>query len=572
MPNAFAYLVILGFPFVAVALFHRLPRPQAVIWTILGGYLFLPTSAEFDLPVLPPIDKDLVPALSAFLLCLLPERRPRRRPGPARPETAAASTAASTGASATASTANGAAGPVPARRASREAEEEGWAADGEADGVDGEAAGGGDAEAAPRRVRSRLLQVLLAVTLGVPLLTLLNNRDPLVYGPTVLPGLSLYDALGTVMAMLATLLPFLLGRRYLGAGARHTEILRAFLLAGLAYSVLMLIEIRLSPQLNVWLYGFFPHHFDQHIRAGGYRPIVFLDHGLWVGIFTAMALLAAAGYRRQLGYEGRRSLWGFATAWLAIILVLAKSFGALMMSLMLLPLVMVSTRRLQMTVATCIALGMLAYPVLRGSGLVPVEAVVEWAAKASEERASSLQFRLDNEDQLLARASLKPVTGWGSWGRQQIFNAEGEMTSVTDGSWIIVIGQSGWVGYLAEFGLLTLPVLLLARRRRRFNLGPATTALALVLALNIADLIPNATLTPLTFLIAGALWGRHEIGLATLREEAAAARNRPHHRRPRRSRTASPGPKTALPGRPAAAGPAPAGGLEAPLHKRRPRG
>jgi len=42
----------------------------------------------------------------------------------------------------------------------------------------------------------------------------------------------------------------------------------------------------------------------------------------------------------------------------------------------------------------------------------------------------------------------------------------------------------------------------------------ATVMLALMLVGNLIDNIPNASLTPLTWLLAGALWGRLELGHA----------------------------------------------------------
>ena len=38
--------------------------------------------------------------------------------------------------------------------------------------------------------------------------------------------------------------------------------------------------------------------------------------------------------------------------------------------------------------------------------------------------------------------------------------------SVTDGHWIITLGQAGLLGFIAEFGLLTLPIFRRAFARR----------------------------------------------------------------------------------------------------------
>jgi hypothetical protein len=46
-----------------------LPLEAAAVWSLLGGYLLLPSGLEIDLPTLPPIDKTSVPAVSTLLLC-----------------------------------------------------------------------------------------------------------------------------------------------------------------------------------------------------------------------------------------------------------------------------------------------------------------------------------------------------------------------------------------------------------------------------------------------------------------------------------------------------------------------
>ena len=60
----------------------------------------------------------------------------------------------------------------------------------------------------------------------------------------------------------------------------------------LVYSLPMLFEIRISPQLHRWVYGYFPNDaFVQQMRGGGFRPVVFFPHGLALALFTAIALL-----------------------------------------------------------------------------------------------------------------------------------------------------------------------------------------------------------------------------------------------------------------------------------------
>lgn len=450
MPNAFAYLMLFSWPLVAQALFQRLPLHKALIWTILGGYLVLPSATGIKLPMIPLLDKHSIPAISAFVLCHM--HAPRQ----------------------------------PA-----------------------------DQRLMPG---AKLVTALLILMIVAPFLTVVTNSEPLFFGPRFIPGLRLYDALSVISGTLVTFLPFLLAYRHLNTPEAHRELLRAFAVGGLACSLPALIEVRLSPQLHVWLYGFFAHDFIQHIRAGGFRPILFLSHGLMVGIFFCMSILSALVLWREARREGKPARgWLMAALWLTAVLVLVKSVGALLITLGLGLVIGLLGRRLQILTALLIAGVALSYPILRGTGVIPVEEIHEMTLSRSVERAQSLKFRFDNEDVLLARANEKPAFGWGGWGRNQIFDpVTGEMISVTDGIWVILIGVYGWTGYLAYFGLFTLPIMLSVQLRKGANPSLITPGLMLVLGALLIDFLPNAGLVPYVWMIAGAL-----AGLAVRQVEAA---------------------------------------------------
>jgi hypothetical protein len=140
--------------------------------------------------------------------------------------------------------------------------------------------------------------------------------------------------------------------------------------------------------------------------------------------------------------------------------------------------------------------------------------MVDAATLISADRAASLEFRFDQEQQLLERASQRFLFGWGRFGRSRLFNEEsGKDDSVADGRWIITMGQFGLFGFLAEFGLLALPILRAASALRFVVSIPDrvyVAALALIVAICIVDLLPNGILSPWTMLLAGALLGRTE--------------------------------------------------------------
>ena len=354
---------------------------------------------------------------------------------------------------------------------------------------------------------------LVVIFILVPVATVLNNADPVIWGRIGIKGLGLKDIVALTLLQAILVIPFLMARQLLASETGQRELVTALCLGGMIYSIPMLIEVRLSPQLNLWIYGYFQHSFEQMMRGGGFRPIVFLYHGLWVAFFAMTSAMCALALSRGGPSEHRLKYLG-SGLYLLVVLVLCKSLGSLIYGILLAPMMLFLPRRMQLAVAMTISAAALAYPVLKGAGLIPVDWMLQQAAGIDPDRAASLEFRLNNEDLLMERASEKPWFGWGSWGRNHILDPiSGAIQTVTDGRWIIVIGVYGWVGFLAEFGLIFYGVFLVFRETLRAP-GTAMTRwlgpLALLLSINALDMIPNATLTPITWLLAGALVGYGE--------------------------------------------------------------
>ena len=240
--------------------------------------------------------------------------------------------------------------------------------------------------------------------------------------------------------------------------------------------------------------------------------MVFVENGLVAAFFVMTAVVAATAFWRTRT-KVRKLRPAPITAYLSVILILCKSLGALVYGAVLVPLVRWTKPRLQLRFAIVLALLAVAYPLLRSADLVPTKYLVDAAASVSEDRADFLEFRFDNERRLLERASQRFIFGWGRWGRNRVYDEFGSDIGVTDGRWTITLGQFGIFGFLAEFGLLALPVLRAASalkfaesERDGISLG----GLALIIAINMIDLLPNASLSPWTWLLAGALLGRSE--------------------------------------------------------------
>ncbi|MEE4209757.1 MAG: O-antigen ligase family protein [Parvularcula sp.] len=432
MPNAVAYIALLVWPAVTLVMFASMRPAQALIWSLLGGYLLLPVNTTFDFPGVPALDKTSIPSISALVGALIFSKGPILRPP-----------------------------------------REWW------------------------------LMALMALYIISPMFTVLTNRDSLMFGSFVLPGLQPYDAFSAAAYKCIDVIPFLLGYRMLGTIRSQDYFLRAVVVAVLGYSLLMLIEVRLSPQLHTWIYGFFPHSFGQQVRSGGYRPVVFLGHGLLVAILTAMTIVATSYFAQRRAKVFGISAWAW-LVYLVVIMILCRSLGALILAAAALFAMIAIPRKGVRLICALVAITVFFYPILRGADVVPVQALADQVAAVNEERAESLQTRIDNENRLLERADQRPWFGWGGYGRNRVYDEyTGRDLSITDGTWIIVIGSYGWVGYIATFGLLCLPMV--AAWRRGTRLSPTSAVLSLILAVNLLDLLPNSSLTPLTWLMAGTL-------------------------------------------------------------------
>jgi len=361
--------------------------------------------------------------------------------------------------------------------------------------------------------RFRVVELLiLTIPVGCFATSMFNN-DPIQIGEVYLPGVGAYDAGSAAIAEFIFILPFFLGRQFLREAEHNAEILRTLVIAGLVYSVPMLLEIRLSPQLHTWVYGYFPHAFSQQMRYGGFRPVVFLGHGLLVAFFAMTAMVAAAACWRT-----RTRIWRLVpsgiTAYLGFVVVLCKTGSALLYAGVLVPLVRLASPRWQIRVACILAVIALTYPILRVTNVFPTALFLEASAAVNTDREESLKTRFDNEDQLLNHAWERVWFGWGRFGRNRVFDVEsGRDVSITDGYWIITLGTFGLVGFVARFGLLGIAVFRAAsalKYAQTIREREYLAALGLIVAINIVDLLPNSTISPWTWLLAGALLGRAE--------------------------------------------------------------
>ena len=328
-------------------------------------------------------------------------------------------------------------------------------------------------------------------------------------------GLGVYDAgSGLVRQIFGLGVPYLLGRIYFTDLASLRELAIGIFVGGLLYVPLCLFEIRMSPQLHTIVYGWYQHSFAQTKRFGGWRPTVFMQHGLAVGFWMTIATLAGG----WLWWTGAvRKMFGLSVAWLVVAIcvttILCKSFGALVLGAIGAG-TLLACRQFRSGIPLVILSAIpISYIAIRAPDLYDGSHLLAFAeSMGNEERADSLRYRLDAEGILSEHAWKRPVFGWGGWGRNRPASFEEDVKSVaTDGLWIIFFGSYGMFGMIAFYAIFLLPGLMAWKVLPATAWGgPAATGAAVAVVVSVLfviDSLFNAMLSPVYLLLSGALTG-----------------------------------------------------------------
>ncbi len=352
--------------------------------------------------------------------------------------------------------------------------------------------------------RDKLLRLLLLVVVLGPLLTLIDNREPIFNDARWVKGLNLYDVLSLTVEQVIFILPVLFGIKFVRTIDDLKRVIHLSICASILYVLPALFEVRFSPQLHSWVYGFFPHSFLQQMRYGGFRPVVFLSHGLTVAeLFALCFLLCCATFRKiPLSKQLFRTL---SLVLLFITMLLSKSLGAAIIAAIggfLILFCKVQTRRF----AIALFLGILVlYPLAKVTNIIPEDAIVDVFRAVDVDRAQSLEFRFFHEQRLVDRINTKPILGWGGWSRNML---EG---SITDGFWLVVASKYGLLGLYSFFGLIVFACYRMSDLRSLRHIEPRHKRVyintALVIAVYSILFIPNYPATPLALLFLGACIG-----------------------------------------------------------------
>ena len=161
---------------------------------------------------------------------------------------------------------------------------------------------------------------------------------------SVTNGLGPYDGFGAALPQAVDWgIPYLAGRLYFGTYAGLRELGIGMFLGAVAIAPLAACEMIISPQFHILLYGYYPHDFSQAKRGFGYRPSVFMRHGLELAIYNASSVVM--GWTILLRNTVGKILPVIhlptmtCVAGVSVVLLLSRSSGALILCLLALAVV-----------------------------------------------------------------------------------------------------------------------------------------------------------------------------------------------------------------------------------------
>jgi hypothetical protein len=331
---------------------------------------------------------------------------------------------------------------------------------------------------------------------------------------SVFNNLGVYDGLSQTMYQTITWgVPYYIGRAWFSDNEGLKLLGMAIFLGAVAYIPFCWFELIMSPQLHRLTYGFHQHNFLQTLRdGGGFRPMVYMDHGLmtstWMGLGVFLGI--------WLFYTGDlpEKIVSVPSIYLLVALtgtfLMMKSYGAIFLIFLGLVFILLSNKMKMPWLIVLLLAASHLYVYTRSYNIWDGTNLSEFVAeKLSPTRAESLQFRFDNEAILIRKAMEGTVFGWGGYGRSRVYDNTGKDISVTDGLWIITLGQNGIFGLIALMISIQLPVIfyLLRIQAERWNLKNwgTPTVMIVFLAIYMIDSLLNAMINPVYMLFSGGI-------------------------------------------------------------------
>jgi hypothetical protein len=300
-----------------------------------------------------------------------------------------------------------------------------------------------------------------------------------------------------------------MGRLYFADVESWKLTAKAFVIAGMAYVPICLIEIYTGPQFYARLYGYQPYRWIGAQRYMGFRPIGFLEDGNQLGIWMAIsALIAIWLWRRHIVDR----LLGISIYWvsgtLVCVTLLCQSAGSIVLLLCLLPFVWFRKSNLPRAFIGLVVLVVFGLMALRLANVVSLQTLVKQNAFARSTANSlraiqrgSFGWRLSQDEKYVGLALEQPLLGYGEWDWWK-----GGSTRPW-GLWLLTFGMYGLAGLIALECIQLVPVARILWAPRpdsdpsKFDLRSALAAAILMSAID--SLLNGSMILPLLLVIGG---------------------------------------------------------------------
>ena len=332
-----------------------------------------------------------------------------------------------------------------------------------------------------------------------------------------LSGLGAYDGAQFAQFQIVDYgVPYVIGRSFFGSFESLKELAVGMFVGALILAPLVVIELAVSPQMHTWVYGWYPHDFSQTARDGGFRPSVFMSHGLELAIWNAAAAFVGCQMYLRGTLRGAVPLLKIpmlpSVLGLSLLLVVSHSTGAFFLFGTALVVTEISVRLKSVVPLLILAIFPILYIDLRSTGAWDGQSLIDASSKLTggdESRTASLSFRIHNETLLAAKAREQFIFGWGRYQRSFVFDKDGNPITVPDGQWIVLLGEGGLFDLVAMNCIYLVPAILLFLKLPGKRLGGSletpAVAFAIFFCITMIDNLFNSMSNPVLIVASGGI-------------------------------------------------------------------
>ncbi|MEC4805117.1 MAG: O-antigen ligase domain-containing protein [Jaaginema sp. PMC 1079.18] len=304
--------------------------------------------------------------------------------------------------------------------------------------------------------------------------------------------------------------PYLIGRIYITDLKSFRRLAIGIFVGALIYTPFAFVEFGMGPLLHEKVYGY-PAFVDwtQAKRYGGWRPVLFMQHGLMVGAWMMVASLTGIWLwvTKSLKKVAGRPIKPFAIL-LLLTFINCRSTGAWLLAVFGFALLF-GAKAIKSSIPILLVVVTIYLYLIGGvTGTTPTEGILQVMSFTGGDRSSSLRFRFINEEVLGEQARKKILFGWGDSGNHRVQLEDGRM-AITDSLWIILFGFNGIVALFSWVTMMLVPVVRFCaiyppKVWRHPKVAPAAV-LTVGLILYVIDSLLNAMTNPVYTVIAGGL-------------------------------------------------------------------